>query len=159
MPTKFVPNGYSEVARHFDVERVTTDDATGPDLQVEFENRIYHFSERIIGHGEYRLLDGLLLQRVEERNGDRVDHGHLGTDRLPPELLRCLVGATYQYVPADGQPTAQDRRVITEMVWQSDDTAMAVLAPGDGVLAPVAAILRDVADGRIEFVTFRRADS
>lgn len=159
MSGELVPDGYVPVSRHFAATRPATDADHDHDLRVEFDDCTYLFSEDVSERGEYRVVDGLRLTCVEDDAGDAVDHPSLGTTRLPTDLLRGLVGATYFYLDADAAVRQLDkRRVITDLVWHGsgdDATVMATVAPGDGVLAPIRGLLIDAAEDRVEFTEFR----
>ena len=149
--------------RGFRAVATDADPDTRADFRIEIDDVAYHFREVVeqTDTGGYRALEALRLLSVRDRTtGDRLDHPKVGTDELPPELVRALIGATYHFTRPDrpAAPGPQDKRVITDMVRQQNGRWVAILAPGDGVVTSVRGLLRDAARDRLQFTSFRPAD-
>lgn len=147
------PEGYRPVDVRFRVTRP----GDSRDFRVTCGERTYHFRpETRDATGDTPALDGLTLVEVRDDRDRVIDTDATGTRGVPTPLVRALLGATYQYRRDDGRvPGPADARVIAA-VSKPRERWIVEVRPGDGVIAPLDALLYDAAWGRLSVVTLRR---
>lgn len=141
----------SPTPRTVPLDADTTGD--GDSFIVTYGCTAYHFSPEYAA-GSDSLLDAVRLTRARDLDaGAVVAHPFVGTTRLPNELVVAVDGATYRHISEYPTPASPaDERRISDVFARPDGRYVALLDDSRGVVVGVAGLLRDAAEGRVEFL-------